>query len=92
VRSFSHGCVRVQHPVNLAEVLLAEDPNWTPERISSTLDQKRKRIVKLASPIPVHVTYLTSWVNKDGSVHFRDDIYSRDKALAEALQRNSQNI
>jgi len=49
-------------------------------------------VVKLSAPVPVHFTYLTSWVNKDGSVHFRDDIYGRDKALAEALQRTHQLI
>lgn len=88
VRSFSHGCMRVQDPVDLASVLLADDPNWTAASIRSAIDGRRKRIVKLKSPIPVHVSYLTAWVNKDGSVHFRDDIYGRDKILAEALQRS----
>lgn len=88
VRSFSHGCIRVQDPVRLAGVLLDGDPDWTPASIRSAIDNGRKRIVKLKTPIPVHVTYLTSWVNKDGSVHFRDDIYGRDKQLTEALRRS----
>ena len=45
----------------------------------------QQRIVTLAAPLPVHITYLTAWVNKDGSVNFRDDVYGRDAILAEAL-------
>ena len=42
-------------------------------------------MIKLSKPMPVHLTYLTAWVNKDGSVHFRRDIYDRDKVLAKAI-------
>ena len=45
----------------------------------------KQRVINLAKPIPVHVTYLTAWVNKDGSVNFRRDVYNRDKQLAGAL-------
>jgi murein L,D-transpeptidase YcbB/YkuD len=41
--------------------------------------------VTLSEPLPVHIVYLTHWVNKDGSVHFRNDVYQRDAALAKAL-------
>ncbi len=92
VRGFSFGCVRVQDPLELAKVLLAEDPNWSMARVNAALKTGRKRVVKLSSPIPVHITYLTAWVNKDGAVNFRDDIYNRDEALSLALRNTRQLI
>ena len=84
-RSFSHGCIRVQFPDRFAEVVLTETPGWDHERIVETIDSGDRTIVTLSEPLPVHLSYLTAWVNKDGSVHFRDDIYGRDRKLADAL-------
>ena len=83
-RYFSHGCMRVQYPEQLAEVLLGVQ-GWTPKRIKRQIASGKRRIVNLKKHIPVHVTYLTAWVNKDGTAHFRDDIYGRDKILAKAM-------
>ncbi len=85
-RVFSHGCMRVQNPLDLAAELLGRE-GWDLARIERQINSGKKRIVKLTSPIPVHVTYLTAWVNKDGSVHFRRDVYGRDKRLDAALAR-----
>ncbi len=84
LRIFSHGCMRVQNPLDLALLLLA-DEGWTRERIDSTIAQGRQRIVSLKTQIPVHVTYLTAWVNKDGAVNFRRDPYNRDEELSKIL-------
>ncbi len=84
-RAFSHGCMRVQYPDQLAEVLLARQ-DWDATRVASAFDQGDKFVVGLTEPIPVHITYLTSWVNKDMSVHFRTDIYDRDQLLVSAMQ------
>ncbi len=84
-RDFSHGCIRVQDPPGLAEVVLAETTGWSLDRIQSAIDSGERTIVTLAEPLPVHIGYLTSWVNKDGSIHFRQDIYDRDHTLADAL-------
>jgi murein L,D-transpeptidase YcbB/YkuD len=84
LRVFSHGCMRVQNPLDLALLLLG-DEGWTKERIDSTIADGRQRIVSLKKQIPVHVTYLTAWVNKDGSVNFRRDPYNRDVELSQAL-------
>jgi murein L,D-transpeptidase YcbB/YkuD len=84
LRIFSHGCMRVENPLDLALLLLA-DEGWTRERIDSTLAEGRQRIVSLKTQIPVHVTYLTAWVNKDGAVNFRRDPYKRDEELSQAL-------
>lgn len=85
-RAFSHGCMRVQNPAALAEVLLGNQ-GWDQARIDAALaNASDKLVVGLQEPIPVHITYLTSWANKDMSVHFRADIYDRDAALIAALQ------
>lgn len=84
-RSFSHGCIRVQHPLELAALLLRETPDWSRERIDETVAAGERVIVNLPRSIPVYLTYLTNWVNKDGSIYFREDIYGRDKRLKEVL-------
>jgi murein L,D-transpeptidase YcbB/YkuD len=83
-RYFSHGCMRVQYPVKLAETLL-KPQGWSAQGIKQQIASGKRRIIKLKSKIPVHVTYLTSWVNKDGSVNFRKDVYRRDQNLIKAL-------
>jgi murein L,D-transpeptidase YcbB/YkuD len=87
-RYFSHGCMRVQDPERLAEVLLG-DQGWTMDRIRAEIATGVKKIVNLKSKVPVHITYLTAWVNKDGTVNFRSDIYDRDTQLAAALFKGS---
>lgn len=84
LRVFSHGCVRVQNPLDLAELLLA-DQGWSRERIDAQIAAGGQRIVNLKTQIPVHVTYMTAWANKDGSIHFRRDVYKRDEQLAQVL-------
>jgi murein L,D-transpeptidase YcbB/YkuD len=86
-RGFSHGCIRVEDPESLAEVLFARTntTGWTLERITDAIDEGERQIVTLSEPLPVHLSYLTSWVNKDGSVHFRKDVYDRDADLADIL-------
>ena len=64
LRVFSHGCMRVQNPLDLAELLLA-DQGWSGAHRRHDRGGKQ-RIINLQDPIPVHVTYLTAWVNKDG--------------------------
>jgi len=87
-RFFSHGCMRVQYPEQLAEVLLGQQ-GWTMEKINAQIGSGKQKIVNLDTKIPVHVTYLTAWVNKDGSAHFRPDVYQRDKQLAAVLLKKS---
>ncbi len=91
VRSFSHGCVRVHEPTRLAAAVLTENKGWGEEEITAAITAKKRRIVKLKNPLPVHISYLTAWVNKDMSVHFRADIYDRDKQLANNLLGQRDN-
>lgn len=87
-RYFSHGCLRLKDPLTMAQVLL-EDQGWSRQKIDATVASKKRTIVKLNKNIPVHIAYMTAWVNKDGSVHFRRDVYGRDKILGKALERVS---
>ncbi|WP_417673570.1 L,D-transpeptidase family protein [Roseibium sp.] len=85
-RSFSHGCIRVSDPFTLGDTLLA-DQGYDKARLEAIRDKGERMIVNLQKPIPVHITYLTAWMNKDGSTHFRKDIYNRDAVLLKALAR-----
>jgi len=85
-RDFSHGCVRVEDPVKLAEWVLREKPEWTSEKIKSTIDGKRDDVyVNLAHPITVKIVYHTVTASSNGEVHFYDDIYGHDAKLVAAL-------
>jgi murein L,D-transpeptidase YcbB/YkuD len=84
-RTFSHGCVRVGDPLGLAAVVLAGEPGWDTARIDAVVASGERTIVPLTKHLPVHIAYITAFVNKDGVVNFRRDIYGRDKSLAAAL-------
>jgi L,D-transpeptidase YcbB len=85
-RYFSHGCLRLRDPMKMAEHILGPE-GWSREEIDSVVRSGKRTVVRLNKKIPIHIVYLTSWVNKDGSVWFRKDVYSRDKTLAEALRQ-----
>lgn len=85
-RAFSSGCVRVHEAMDLAELLLRTEPGgWTRERIDAIVASGERKVVNLREPIPVHIQYATAWVDNDGGLQFRNDIYSRDDELATAL-------
>ena len=86
-RAFSHGCVRVQNPQLLAEILLSKDIGWSPGRIKKSINSGRRRIVKLSKKIPIHLVYLTTWVDADGKINYMDDVYGRDKNLNSILNQ-----
>jgi murein L,D-transpeptidase YcbB/YkuD len=76
-RTFSHGCVRVEQPAELARWVLRGQPEWTPERIQAAMDARSERHVAVADPVPVYLVYATAWV-EEGVVNFRDDVYGHD--------------
>ena len=83
-RTYSSGCIRISKPIELAEYLL-KNTDWNRDAIVSASNGRRERSVKLPEEIPVHLLYWTAWADEDGTVHFRKDIYERDKPLAQAL-------
>jgi L,D-transpeptidase YcbB len=86
-RDFSHGCIRLEKPLDLAEALLKDDPRWTPEALQEAIDSGEQKTVSIPRPLPVHILYFTAWVDDDGTVEFRRDVYGHDAKLAEALAR-----
>jgi murein L,D-transpeptidase YcbB/YkuD len=84
-RDFSHGCIRLERPADLAAWVLRDNPDWTPERIRAAMNDSTNLQVDLAHPIPVLIVYTTVIVLEDGLVHFYDDIYGHDAALEKVL-------
>jgi murein L,D-transpeptidase YcbB/YkuD len=85
-RDYSHGCVRLQDPIEFAHLLMSlwdDDPAGTFARLRASA---RERWVKVPDPIPVYVTYRTAWLDADGTWQFRADVYHRDREVAAALQ------
>ena len=89
-RDFSHGCIRVEEPVALANFVLQGMPDWTEERIRQAMGTGESTTLRLAEPLPVLIAYGTALV-KDGRVHFFDDIYGLDNLLDIALRRRAPN-
>ena len=86
VRALSHGCIRLQNPNALAEYLLRGSAKWNPETIAAAIALNVTRTVTLPRPIPIYLLYFTAWVDAEGEVQFRDDIYTRDVKLAQAFE------
>jgi L,D-transpeptidase YcbB len=85
-RTFSHGCVRVQEPVQLAAQVL-DDAAWNEQSLEDAIATGKTRTVMLKQPIPVLILYWTAAVDSDGRVTFRRDIYDRDAAVIAALNQ-----
>jgi murein L,D-transpeptidase YcbB/YkuD len=85
VRTFSHGCVRVQNPGRLAEILLDEDKGWSAARVRDLMAQGGNVDVTLTKQIPVHITYFTTVASEDGQVRSFGDVYGHDRRVAAAL-------
>ena len=83
-RGLSHGCVRVEEPHKLAQYVLREQPEWTPEAIDAAMTSGQEKHVKLKTPIPVYIVYKTAWVH-DGGVRFLRDLYGHDADQAARL-------
>ena len=85
VRAESHGCMRVQNPNLLAQVLLKKDKNWSEARVESTFDAGDDNHIALDQKIPVYITYFTLRVNEDGSFSSFNDLYGHDARMSAAL-------
>ena len=69
----------------MAEWLLRNYPEWTTEKIVSAMNQTTEKIVRLKDPVPVFIIYYTAWVDADGQVNFRDDVYDHDSELLKRM-------
>ena len=91
-RAFSHGCIRLKEPEKMANYVLRNQPEWTPEKIEEAMNSGDEKFVKVKDPIPVIITYYTAWVDEYGKLNFRDDIYGHDKKLATKMFINSFEV
>ena len=85
-RTFSSGCIRVENPFELAELLLNNPKEWNAAKITEVINSKQTVKVFLPEPMPVLLLYWTVAVDEDGTVHFKQDPYGRDKAIVEGLR------
>lgn len=81
-RAYSHGCIRLKEPEKMANYVLRDQPEWTPGKIDDAMNAGKEKFVKVKDPIPVLITYYTTWVDDNGKLNFREDIYGHDQDLA----------
>jgi L,D-transpeptidase YcbB len=86
-RDFSHGCIRLEKPADLAVWVLRDNPGWDMARVRAAMNGTPNQQVNLVRPIPVLILYATVIVTEDGLVHFYDDIYGHDAALEKVLAK-----
>jgi murein L,D-transpeptidase YcbB/YkuD len=87
-RDFSHGCIRVEQPADLAAWVLRDKPEWTLESVRAAMQMGKDNVqVNLTQPVPVLILYGTAVVDDQGLVHFFDDIYGHDASLAKVLAK-----
>ena len=87
-RDFSHGCIRLERPADLAVWVLRDNPGgWSAERVRAAMNGTETQQVNLVHPVPVLIVYATVIVTGDGLVHFYDDIYGHDATLEKVLQQ-----
>jgi murein L,D-transpeptidase YcbB/YkuD len=84
-RTFSSGCIRVENPLALAELLLDDSATWNQARIAEVINSQETKTLYLRQPLPVLLLYWTAMVETDDQVHFIPDVYGRDAAILEGL-------
>jgi len=82
-RDFSHGCVRLEDPLELAMYVLRDQPEWTKEKIAAAMNAGTERGVKLKTPLPIYLVYFTVW-DEDGTLRTAGDVYELDRRHAAA--------
>ncbi|MEO7120703.1 MAG: L,D-transpeptidase family protein [Ginsengibacter sp.] len=87
VRAYSHGCIRLSEPEKLAGYLLKDNPDWNDEKINDAMNSGEQKFVALKQPVPVFITYYTAWVDANGKLNFRNDIYGHDAEIAGKMFR-----
>lgn len=78
-RALSHGCIRVADAPALVQYLLRDQPEWSQDKIKKEMNSGKEQTVSIKNPEPVYITYYTAWVDENGHMNFRDDIYGHDK-------------
>ncbi len=92
MRAFSHGCIRLSDPEKLASYLLKDQPEWSTAAIKDAMNSGTEQFVKLKKAIPVFITYYTAWIDANGKLNFRDDIYGHDESIAQKMFVSSRAV
>ncbi|MDD5170514.1 MAG: L,D-transpeptidase family protein [Syntrophales bacterium] len=85
-RLYSHGCIRIEKPYALGEWILRDDPSWSRLRLLAEIKKGKRLQIGLPRTVPVHVMYLTAWVDGNGLLQFRNDYYGYDKIFEDTLR------
>lgn len=92
-RLFSHGCMRVRDPLRFAEILLSEDKGWDKNRIAALVrNGPKNNHITLDTKVPVHITYFTAWVDGDGKLNTRPDVYGHEQRIQMGLEGKAHLI
>jgi murein L,D-transpeptidase YcbB/YkuD len=84
-RAFSHGCIRLAEPKKLAEYLLRDNSKWDSDKIDKAMYSGKEQFVTVTEKVMVFIVYFTTWVDRNGLLNFRDDIYGRDGRLGKKM-------
>lgn len=91
-RAFSHGCIRVSEPERLANFVLRNDSAWNKTSIQKAMHAGKEKYVTLKKTVPVFIAYFTAFIDRNGKINFRKDIYERDDRLANMLIAENKTI
>ncbi len=91
-RAVSHGCVRVEKPLELAEALFGPGGNFELIKTEMGKDQPKAQNVELSQPVPVYLTYATCWVDENNTLQYRPDVYGLDSILLTRLQASEKSL
>ena len=89
-RDFSHGCIRIEKPMELASYLLQDKKPWTRKKILAEIGKGTRQVVMISSPLDVHIFYGTAWVDRGGNLQFRNDIYHIDEVPYSLMSESAQ--
>ena len=81
VRTLSAGCIRVSKPFMLANKIMENEKTWAGEKVESLLEDGVTKVIRVRRSLPVYLMYWTAWVDESGKVHFRNDVYHRNKQI-----------
>lgn len=84
-RAFSHGCIRVENPKKLVLYFIQKDSSWSTEKIDSIFKTNKEFGIPIKPSVPIYIVYFTTWVDNEGQLNFRNDIYNLDEQLSNEI-------
>ena len=90
MRAYSHGCIRLEKPVDFGVYLMRKKPEWDAAHFEEEFENSDTRTVSLPEPLPVHILYWTAWVDGRGVLQLRNDVYGIDRRMAVGLARRAR--